>query len=77
MASDLATVDSLPGLPWNAHAALGDALQRAPIGAPLIVLWLDELGQLHYSRSATNKDTVWMVHNVLTEHLNTPPDESC
>lgn len=57
--SDLATVDCLPGQNWNAHAVLGDALQRAPIDAMILVLWIDKDGVYHRSSSATNAEIVW------------------
>lgn len=76
MPSELATVDPLPGILWNAHAALGDAMQRAPMNAPLIVLWLDEAGVLKYSRSANNRDVVWLAHSALVDALVVSPNGS-
>ncbi len=36
------TIESLPDIPWNAHAALHSALEVIPIEAKTIVIWIDE-----------------------------------
>lgn len=58
----LATVDCLPGKRWNSHAALGDAMQRASMDAPMIVIWLDgEKEEVRYAISnCKNKDTLFL-----------------
>ena len=49
-----ATVDPLPGKEWNAHAVAGDVLNRAPMNAPIIAVWIDDKGCLRYSKSNTD-----------------------
>lgn len=53
-----ATVDALPGRGWNAHAVAGDALNRAPITAPIVCLWVDEQGRVCWSRANTSAATL-------------------
>jgi len=46
-----ASVDALPGLDWNAHAVAGDILNRCPINAQIIALWIDNEGMLRFSKT--------------------------
>ena len=62
----LATVDLLPGKEWNAKAAFGDALQRAPIDSPCVALWLEN-GELKWSSQASRMEIVYMLHEALRE----------
>jgi len=58
----LATVDPISAkISWNAHAALGDALQRCPIDADLFIVWMTPENTLHWSKSATNAMAVFML----------------
>jgi hypothetical protein len=58
----LATVDMIPGRRWNAHAALGEAMQRASMDAPMVVMWLDGSSQefKFAIANATNMQCLWM-----------------
>lgn len=58
----LATVDFLPGKRWNAHAALGDAMQRASMDAPMVVMWLEGKEQkfCYAIANSVNLQTLWM-----------------
>lgn len=58
----LATVDMIPGRRWNAHAALGDAMQRASMDAPMVVMWLEGPDQRFRFAiaNATNMQSLWM-----------------
>ena len=47
---------------WNAHAALGDALNRAPINAELMVVWIQDDGKLRWSKACDNRTAVYMMH---------------
>ena len=62
-----ADIEPLPGVRWSAHAALGDALNRAPINSPCIIAWLDEEENVCYSVSATNMQTVWLCHQLISK----------
>jgi hypothetical protein len=58
----LATVDPISDkISWNAHAALGDALERCPIGADLVVVWMTPENTLHWSKATTNAMAVYML----------------
>lgn len=48
-----ATVDCLPGKAWSAHAVAGDVLNRAPMNAPIVAVWIDDQGKVRYSKSNT------------------------
>lgn len=37
--------------PWNAHAVLGDALNRCNPENKILVVWLDKEGKLSYSKN--------------------------
>lgn len=56
-----ASVEGLPKIPWNAHAALGDALNRAPIDAELFVVWTTKEGKLHWSKACDRNQAVYMM----------------
>lgn len=62
-----ATVDPLPGKDWNAHAVAGDVLNRAPLNAAIIAMWIDEHGQLRYSKAGTDGRSLSWFAIVLTE----------
>lgn len=70
MPSELATVDPLPGILWNAHAVLGDAMQRAPMDAALVVMWIGGDGQTKTSCSANNQETVWLCAQTMQSVLS-------
>ena len=57
----MADIEVLPGKAWNAHAALHHALNVVKIDSPIIVLWMDEAGQVKHSSAALRKDVLWMV----------------
>lgn len=60
-----ADIEALPGKRWNSHAALADAMNRLPIGASCVILWINEDGNVSYSVNATNQETVWMCHQMI------------
>lgn len=62
-----ATVNPLPGKGWNAHAVAGDVLNRAPMNAPIIAIWVDEKGCLRYSKSNTDPSDLSMFAMLLAE----------
>jgi hypothetical protein len=48
----LATVDPIKeGAAWSARGAAGDCLQRVGDSCPLICLWIDEKGDIRYSKA--------------------------
>lgn len=67
----MADIEPLPGLQWNAHAALHDALNRADIHNPIVIMWLGKDGIVRHSSSATRQEVLWMLeykkHSVLHE----------
>lgn len=63
-----ADIESLPGKPWNAHAALHDVLNEVPIDAPIMILWLDKDTFVRYRAACTNMEGVWMMHHQLHKY---------
>lgn len=49
-------------IPWNAHACLGDALNRAAIDADLMVVWIDKDGKLSWAKSCQRNQAVYMLN---------------
>lgn len=47
----MADIEIMPKHGWNAKAAAGDALERAPLNAPFIAMWIDEKGNVRYSQA--------------------------
>jgi hypothetical protein len=45
------TIEYLPEIDWNAHAALHSALEVIPIESKCIVLWEDENGTLRWRKN--------------------------
>lgn len=63
-------ITSLPGLPWNAHAALMSAKERVPIETELLIAWFDADGVLRWSHSCKNiKDIVSICEYVKLESI--------
>ena len=49
---ELATVDPIAdNISWSAHAVGGDVIQRAPINAPVIAIWIGEDDLVKYSKA--------------------------
>jgi hypothetical protein len=65
-----ADIEVLPGRKWNAHAALAYAMNRAPMNAPLLVLWLDEDGDVRHAATTTNQEAVWMAQVAIHRSMN-------
>jgi hypothetical protein len=57
----MADIEVLPGKTWNAHAALHHALNVVKIDQPIIILWLEDDGQVKHSSAALRKDVLWMI----------------
>lgn len=65
-----ADIDCLPGIPWNAHAALHDALNRCPQDASVLIVWTDkDCKHLYHSANSTNAISAWMLHYALNKLL--------
>lgn len=47
---------------WSAHAALGDALNRCPIDADLMVVWMGKDGKLRWSQACDPAIAVYMMN---------------
>ena len=67
-----ATVDSISDtIKWSAHAALGDALNRAEIGDDLFVCWMGKDNKLKWSKACNNAMAVYLmtaaIHKVTWE----------
>jgi hypothetical protein len=45
------TIEHLPEIDWNAHAALHSALEVIPLEAKVMVLWEDEKGLLRWRKN--------------------------
>lgn len=59
MSTSKASLHDLPGIGWNAQAALNDSMSRTNINTELVAVWFDENGMLRWSHSC--KSTAMMV----------------
>jgi len=48
---NVADIEIMPNVGWNAKAAAGDALNRASLRDPFIAIWVDDKGQVRYSQA--------------------------
>lgn len=63
----IATVDPITDdTPWNAHAVLGDALNRCSPDSKVMVLWLNKEGHLSYSKNTDNVQQLSTLNTYLT-----------
>lgn len=53
-------IDCLPGIDWNAHAALANAMEVIDIKNPCMVVWIDNDGGVRFRAAATNQERLWM-----------------
>jgi hypothetical protein len=65
----LATVDPISdtGASWGAKGAAGDALSRAPHGAPFIAIWIDPEKGLRWSKANMDYQSLCQMAIFLTE----------
>lgn len=66
----MADIEPLPGIEWNAHASLHDALNRCAIDRPVVILWIEEDGRVAHSSSALKKDVLWMLETKRQRVIN-------
>ncbi len=69
-APDLATVDLIRNdklIEWSAKGAAGDVLQRVPHTAPICCIWINEKGEVKWSKANTNFESLSKFAIVLNE----------
>lgn len=57
-----AEITHLPGLKWNAHAALADAMASMPMEESVIIIYFgtDDV-MTHRCANVSNQQTLWML----------------